>query len=267
VSGRGRRASNPPADHTRPEVLAPGGTVVHHRNKHGRVKSFDFSTLPVAEPMQHSLAAVFAGRCVRRWTVHTTADQAFDHIMRFAQFLSSLEQPPGDVDELTVAIVKRWRLSRTGRPGGYRDMAMIGSLLRDDGRLAEGPVADELAGRQRPPAKNRVQSYGEAEFEAIVAAARRMFRAALLRIESNAEHLERWRRAEFAAGTRRRFSAKGWITWRGQEMFPATARPSPALRRTAAAGSSCDVIASRSAVCPPRRRRCGCSCLARRRSR
>ncbi|HEY3692807.1 MAG TPA: hypothetical protein VGL46_21405 [Pseudonocardiaceae bacterium] len=119
-------------------MLATGGTVVRHRNKHGHVKSFDFSLLPVAEPMQRSLAAVFAARCARRWTVHKTAGQAFDHVMRFAQFLAALEHPPGDFDELTVAMVKRWRRSRSGRPGGYQDLVWIGSLLRDDERLAAG---------------------------------------------------------------------------------------------------------------------------------
>jgi integrase len=49
------------------------------------------------------------------------------------------------------AMVKRWRASRTGRQGGYRDLAMIGSLLRDDERLATGPVADELARRLHQP--------------------------------------------------------------------------------------------------------------------
>lgn len=228
MSGRGRRASSPPASHTRPDVLAGGGTVVHHHNKHGRVKSFDFSALPVAEPMQRSLAAVFAARCVRRWTVHKTASQAFDHVMRFAQFLAALERPPGDFDELTVAMVKRWRHSRSGRPGGYQDLVWIGSLLRDDERLAAGPVADELARRLRPPV-SRVQSYGEAEFETIVRAARRMFRAALLRIEANAEHLERWRRAEFAAGTQQWLLGEGLdhLARTGDVPRYAATKPSP----------------------------------------
>jgi hypothetical protein len=200
VSGRGHRASRPPANHVRPEPLTPDGTVVHHHNKHGHVKSFDFSALPVAQPMQRSLAAVFAARCMRRWTVHTSADAGFAHLKTFAKFLASLEQPPNDFDDLTVAMVKRWRASRTGRRGGYRDLAMIGSLLRDDKRLATGQVADELA-RRSHQSRSTVQSYGEAEFEKIVVAARRVFRAALLRINENAEHLERWWRAEFMTGT------------------------------------------------------------------
>ncbi len=147
--------------------------------------------LPVAEPMQRSLVAVLAARCVRRWTVHTTADQVFDHI-------HEVRAVPG------VAGGAAWRLQRADRrdrevmaaqphrpsrrlprPGDDREPAA------GHERLAAGPVADELARRQRPPASRRAQSYGG---ETIVAAARRMFRAALLRIEANAEHLERWRR-------------------------------------------------------------------------
>jgi hypothetical protein len=70
------------------------------------VKSFDFSTLPVAQPMQRSLAAVFAARCVHRWTVHTSADAGFAHLKTFAEFLASLEQPPNDFDDLTVRILR-----------------------------------------------------------------------------------------------------------------------------------------------------------------
>ena len=46
-------------------------------------------------------------------------------------------------------------------------------------------MADELARRSREP-RSRVQSYSEAEFEQVTAAARRRFRAALQRINDNA---------------------------------------------------------------------------------
>jgi hypothetical protein len=204
---------------------------VHHRNKHGHVKSFDFSALPVAEPLQRSLAAVFAARCVRRWTVHASAEGAFAHLKTFAEFLASLERSPNDFDDLTVAMVKRWRASRTGRRSGYRDLAMIGSLLRDDERLATGPIADELARRLHQP-RSKVQSYEEAEFEKIVLAARRMFRAALLRINENAEHLRRWRQAEFIEG------AQEWLLGEGLDHLARTGdlpryaptKPSPSSR-------------------------------------
>jgi hypothetical protein len=114
-----------------------------------------------------------------------------------------------------------------------------------------GPVADELARRLRPPA-NRVQSYGEAEFEIIVVAARRMFRAALLRIETNAEHLHRWRRAEFIAGTQQWLLGEGLDHLAQNGDVPATPRPKPALRRTAAASRSCGATASHSVAGPPR---------------
>ncbi|WP_051834101.1 hypothetical protein [Streptomyces sp. NRRL S-646] len=64
-----------------------------------------------------------------------------------------------------------------------------------------GRVADELVRRIAKP-KSRVQSYPETEFDDIKTAARRMFRTALLRIEENAAHLERWRAGEIPAGSR-----------------------------------------------------------------
>lgn len=110
MSPRGRAASLPPADHARPEYLAPDGLVVHHYNREGRVKDYDFSTLPVAEPMQRSLAVLFAARCVpHRWTVHVTSEYHWGRLRQFAQTLSQQERPPRDVDEFTVALVARWR--------------------------------------------------------------------------------------------------------------------------------------------------------------
>ncbi|WP_327328155.1 hypothetical protein OG735_40795 [Streptomyces sp. NBC_01210] len=62
-------------------------------------------------------------------------------------------------------------------------------------------MADELAVRIRRP-KSKTQSYREADFDKIKVAARRRFRAALLRIEANARHLERWHRREFKKDSR-----------------------------------------------------------------
>lgn len=199
---RGRRAALPPGDHTRPEPLDPGGLVVRHADRHGRVRAYDFATLPVAGPMQRSLAVLFAMRCTpNRWASHRSSRLMFQLLDKFTAFLSGLEGPPRDVDELTTAQVKQWRLSQAGTAGGHNAISRVGSLLRQDARLASGPVADELAVRTQRP-KSATQSYSEDEFDRIKRTARRTFRAALLRINDNAAHLERWRAGAFGPGSR-----------------------------------------------------------------
>lgn len=205
MSGRGRRASLPPADHARPGALAFDGLVVQHHNSAGRAKEYDFSTLPVAPPMQRSLAALFAARCVpHRWTSHRSSEGYWVQVNGFATYLSELEQPPGDLDGLTSALVKRWRLHRLERPGGYGAVTTMVRLLRDDPRLQSGLVADELA-RRVPEPKWGTQSYAQAEFDRIMTMARQAFRSALLRIEENARHLQQWSDGAFTEGT------QGWL--------------------------------------------------------
>ncbi|MEV6871644.1 hypothetical protein [Amycolatopsis sp. NPDC051128] len=200
MSPRGRRASLPPADHARPEILAANGLVVHHHNQEGRIRSYDFAALPAAEPLQRSLAALFAARCVpHRWAAHVTSEVYWRQISIFAGFLARQPRPLDDLDQLTAVLVRKWRASpEAGNATGKHQVAR---LLLGDARLQQGPVADELA-RRPARAKSTVQSYSEADFDQITLAARRMFRAALLRIEENARHLRQWRAGEFARDSR-----------------------------------------------------------------
>ena len=74
MNSRGRPAVLPPPDHTRPQPLAPHGLLVHHYNTHGRVRDYDFTTLAIAQPLQRSLAALFARRCVpETWAAHSSS--------------------------------------------------------------------------------------------------------------------------------------------------------------------------------------------------
>ncbi|MFF3513210.1 hypothetical protein [Streptomyces sp. NPDC002573] len=66
MSGRGRRAVLPPADHHVAHPLAHDGLVVTVVNKAGYEQRYDFAELPVAEPLQRSLASAFAAQS-RRW--------------------------------------------------------------------------------------------------------------------------------------------------------------------------------------------------------
>lgn len=201
MSPHGRTASLPPIDHARPEYVAPDGLVVHHYNSASRVQEYDFSALPVAEPMQRSLAALFAARCApHRWTVHASSAMYWRQLETFTAFLSRQERPPRDVEELTTSLIERWRQRVLSTAGGYTTFTAVTSLLRADPRLQTAPIADALARRAQRP-RSGTQSYSEAEFDQIKAAARRMFRAALLRIEDNARHLHRWRAGEFTDGS------------------------------------------------------------------
>ncbi|WP_224274324.1 hypothetical protein [Streptomyces sp. LS1784] len=198
MSARGRKASLPPADHSRPELLAFDGLIVRHCNTDGRVKEYDFSALPVAEPLQRSLAALFAARCGSSWTRHSTSKSIHRLVVGFATFLSQQDQPPRDLDELSAALVKRWWLSTRTTAGGRMQFSSVSLLLRGDARLQTGPVVEELARRVSDLPSTR-QSFNEADFDQVKLVARRIFRTALLRIEDNARHLERWRDGEFAA--------------------------------------------------------------------
>lgn len=215
MSGRGHQAPLPLAGHARPEYLVPdglGGLVVRHYNREGRVREYGFSSLPVAEPMRRSLAALFAARCTPdRWAAHATSESAWLYLGQFAEFLAQQQRSPRDLDEFTAGLVQRWRESLLAA-GGHNAFRTVASLLRDDARLQTGRVADELARRFKLP-RSKTQSYSEAEFDRVTAAARRRFRAALLRINENALYLRRWREGAFAEGS------SAWVVGEGLDIL------------------------------------------------
>ena len=196
MNTEGRRAVLPPGDYARPQPLATNGLVVRHYNNKGRVREYDFSTLPVADSLQRSFAALFAPHCVpEAWAAHRTSQFYWQYLWQFGEFLTGQDNPVADLDDLTAALLCRWRKSLESKD--KRPFTVLARLLQTDPRLQSGPVADELARRvKRPPSS--VQSYSDAEFRRIKAAARRSFRAALRRINLNAEHLERWQQGDFA---------------------------------------------------------------------
>lgn len=84
--------------------------MVRHYNREGRILEYDFAALPVAAPMQASLAALFAARCTPgRWSVHASSQTAWFAMRQFARFLASQEPTPRDLDELTVRMLRQWR--------------------------------------------------------------------------------------------------------------------------------------------------------------
>ncbi|MEU9291750.1 hypothetical protein AB0D57_45870 [Streptomyces sp. NPDC048275] len=191
MSRRGRKAVLPPAGHRTEPPLAPGGFVVTVTNKAGYGKAFDFTGLPVAGPVQCSLAAAFAAQS-RGWTCHKTAASYWARIRVFAAFLSGLEDPPEDLDALTAATMRDWRERHIGTNTGRGTLTTVRLVLRRDPRLTTGPVAEELARRIPRPTPSK-QPYGQAERDRVVLAAQRQFRAAWLRIGENTRLLNTWR--------------------------------------------------------------------------
>ncbi|MBB5916791.1 hypothetical protein BJY24_005703 [Nocardia transvalensis] len=208
--------------------MTGGGVVVHHYNRQGRARDYDFGMLPVAEPMQRSLAALFAARCVpHRWAVHKTSKDHWLCLVAFARFVSGQQHPPRDLTGLTAALVRQWR-DHALRTSGHSSASMVISLLRDDPRLRSGSVADELCRRMKQP-DSTVQSYCAAEFDQIIRQARRMFRAALRRIDRHAGHLQRWRDGSLAVGS---------VEWTVGEALDALARTGSLPRYTGKDGQT-----------------------------
>lgn len=139
MSGRGRRAALPAGGHARPEYLVAdghGSLVVRHHDPEGRVREYDFAQLPVPVPIQASLALLVAARCTPdRWSAHWSSEQPWLQLQRFAQFLASREPTLRDLDELTPAMVRRWRAWLPAGAGGYYAFGLVSSLLLDDDRL------------------------------------------------------------------------------------------------------------------------------------
>lgn len=201
MSPRGRPASLPPTGHTAPEVLDPvSGLVVRHVNRDGHVREIDFTTLPCAEPMQRSLAALFASQC-KRWSRHGTATRKLAHLNMFVEFAIQSERPPQDVDEISAALVNAWWRKLKDTPGGRVIFGAVVTLLRLDPRLQRGPVAEELA-RRVPNLPRNQTSYATDELDHIRLTARRTFRSTWLRIQENAEQLERWQAGALTPGSR-----------------------------------------------------------------
>ncbi|WP_329316637.1 hypothetical protein [Streptomyces sp. NBC_01278] len=159
---------------------------------------FDFADLPVAGPMRLSLARLFAARAAG-WNSHGTAKSYWTALSAFARFVAEQAELVEDLDDVTAAMLKRWRAKNIGTSGGVSLMRHVRPLLKLDSRLADGPVAEELV-RRLPTARSTRKSYDKDEHEQVLLAAQRQFRSALLRIRENAGLLEAWRAGELPEG-------------------------------------------------------------------
>lgn len=199
---RGRPAALPPQDegHRRPPVVDASQLIVRHLNEKGDGERFyDFGRLPVAEPMQRSLAVLFARRVGTEgpWRNLDSSREGWTLLGTFCRFLSQQDAPPRDLPELTAAHWAAWQVSRPRNSMGHHQISKVAAFLRDEVRLPAATLTS-LPRRGRPKEAVRETAYTPEEFEQIRTAATRSFRAALHRIRDNQQHLQQWREGRFA---------------------------------------------------------------------
>ncbi|MEU8205881.1 hypothetical protein [Streptosporangium sp. NPDC049046] len=194
MSTRGRRAARPEQPHHRPVPLAPQGLVVEHRDRKGRIATYDFGTLPIAPALQRSWAVVFAAFCAPGggWDSRHTSEDMWWLLGQFARSLAEHDCPPTEVDELTPAHWAAWLIKiPVDKGGGYGKTTRISGFLRADPRL-RADTRQALAKRMQK-LKPQEKAFTEEEFHEVRTKARRMFRAAHLRIQENTRILDDWR--------------------------------------------------------------------------
>ncbi|MFI5966669.1 hypothetical protein ACIA8J_31490 [Streptomyces asoensis] len=201
MSRRGRKAALPPGEPPRrPPTQVPGTLLVEHRDKKGRIARYDFARCQGPALLKASLARLFAGCCTRGiWDSLDTSSKAFWVVRTFSAFVSEHHPEVEDVDGVTTVVWKEWKLSRAASSGGNTQVKLIARLLREDSRLSE--AAREAMMERSAPVKASEQSYAPNEFTQVATVARRIFRAAHLRITDNAARLAAWRAGEYTEGS------------------------------------------------------------------
>jgi hypothetical protein len=176
--------------------------VVHVSEKGDQRAVYDFSRLPVPAALQRSLAALFARQAgpAGPWRSIASSREAWRLLGSFARWLSALEAPPGDVDQISPAVWNQWRVSRASNVMGDRQVGKVGALLRLDSRLPAGTREATLKRVARRAAAE--SAYTPEQFERIRQTAAASFRAAWQRVSDNRRHLEAWRSGQFTEDTR-----------------------------------------------------------------
>jgi len=213
VSGRGRRASLPPAGWEPPErlVVTPDTcTVLFTEEKGRRSRVYDFTKFPVSGELQGWMARCFARAAGPRGGAKrlTTANSYYALFAHLSRLLASAQHPPASAGQVTPAHIAAFRLSLT--PATLNSsIHRLRTLVRQDDELPAETRRCICAGRlpRRPVAG--ILAYNEQERQQILAAARADIRKARDRIHGARELLDRYRRGEMTGlGQRERRTAQ-----------------------------------------------------------
>ena len=207
-AGGGQRATLPPAGWApRPRLGPDGHSVLFLDESTGRSTQFEFTDLPVAEPIRRWLAERVACRFTTRATVKRlpTARSLADTARHFAVVLSEhpvpVRQPEDVVAEHLLAFRRRYEHLRPRTVSGY--VENLRRLLHDDERLSPDAQAGLAAIRVRGMSRRDItkRGYAEVEWHEILTAVRHDVRAARDRIHAARRLLVRYRAGELPAGS------------------------------------------------------------------
>lgn len=202
MSGRGQRAALPPEPHHRPIPRPHDGLKVEHRDKKGRLGTFNFDELPVGAELQRAFARWFAEKCAPGggWDSLPSSKAMWFRLTAFGRFCAEQDNPPQRLVDITPALWNRWRMRRPEGTHGYSQVTALGGFLRRHDELSE--ATRSAMARRLPLITSTGRALAPDEFEEVRAAARKMFRSAHLRIRANTEHLRRWREGSFEQQSR-----------------------------------------------------------------
>ncbi|WP_415853485.1 hypothetical protein [Sinomonas sp. G460-2] len=172
-----------------------------HRDRKGRERTFDFGRVQVCGELQRVFARWFAEKCAPGggWDSLKSSEAMWFHLRAFARFCAEQDTPPQALSDITPALWNRWRLRRPEGLHGYAQVTSLGSFLRGHEELGE--ETRSAMAKRLPAARAEERALAPEEFEELRATARKMFRAAHLRIRANTEHLRQWREEAFEPGS------------------------------------------------------------------
>ena len=202
MSGRGRRASQPPAGWEPPErlVVTPDTcTVLFIEEKGRRSRLYDFTRFPVAADVQRWMARCFARATGPRGGAKrlATANSYYGVFAQLSRVLASAQHPPASAREITPAHIAAFRLALT--PASFNNTIHgLRTLVRHDDELPAQTRRDICAGRLPRRPATTIGGYTGQERQQILIAARADIRKARDRIHGARELLGRYRRGEVA---------------------------------------------------------------------
>ncbi|MGV1005140.1 MAG: hypothetical protein ACOYEV_10355 [Candidatus Nanopelagicales bacterium] len=183
----GRRAVMPAEGYTRPALVDSSGLIVTHVTEDGAItQAFDFSDLDCQSELLCSLVQGFAAATGQagRWRSTASARQGAKTLRQFIRDIAGHPQSPARIEDLGPEVWWTWRAQIETRQRWPGAINQIRGLLADTPGLPE-TTRQALRGRARKPKTRQYEAYSRDEFQRIRAAASRILRTGLQRIEAN----------------------------------------------------------------------------------